>query len=152
MRRRHGEHGVYTNIHRAPAEPNVAICVGGQVNSDDNTLYRAEGAIQYQQEPAVRLADDDPGIIVTGSSVVREHFKLSEKEMAQAVALTENERVEMDKGQPAHRYETPVSSIAYIPRPRLNNRVGSRAVGIIAVSNKQDQRAANHIYFADLYS
>ena len=148
-RKRLGGDAVYTNVQRSPSERDVAILVGGKVNAADNTLVGAEGAVQFQQKPAVRLAGRDPGVIFAAPAVVRSHVDLSAKELARSYALVEpSTPVEMDDGQSARRYETPVSSVVHIPRARRNNRVGSRAVGVLAVNYKRDP---TNIYFADLY-
>jgi hypothetical protein len=148
-RKRLGEDAVYTSVQRSPSEKDVAILVGGNINPTSRTLHHAEGAVQYQDKPAVRLAGRDPGVIYAAPAVVGEHMGLSNKELARAFALVEPSKpIEMDNGQRAHRYETPVNSVVHITRPRSNNRVGSRAVGVLAVSNKRDP---SNIYFADLY-
>jgi hypothetical protein len=146
-----GTGAIYTDVQRAHADPNVAILVGGKVNPASSRLHHAEGSVQYQQKPAIRMAGDDAGVVSRTSSVIGEHFTLSDKDLAQTLALVENKRIKMDDGQLAHRYETPLNSIVYVGRPRLNNRVGSRAVGVIAVRNKQAHRNPNNIYFADAY-
>jgi hypothetical protein len=148
-RKRLGDDTIFTNVRRSPLEKDVAVLVSGKVNAADNTLERAEGAVQYQHKAAVRLAGRDPGIILATPAVVRDHFRLSGKELAKSFALVEpRSLITMDDGQRAHRYETPVSSVVYIPRPRRNNRVGSRAVGVLAVNMKHKPGS---IYFADLY-
>lgn len=148
-RKRLGEDAIYTDVRRSPSDKDVAVLVGGNVNRSNNTLYYAEGAVQYQQNASVPMTGSDPGVILAAPAVVREHVGMSNKELAQSFALMATRRaVEMSEGQRAYRYETPVSSVIHIPRPRRNNRVGVRAVGVIAVSNK---REPSNIYFADLY-
>lgn len=146
-----GNDSVYTDVRRAPIERDVAVLIGGKVDRSNNTLYHAEGATQYGQEPAVQMAGHAPGVILKAPAVIGEHIKLSDKEFAQALALIDKKTIDMDGGQQAHRYETPISSVIHIERPRRNNRVGSRAVGVIAVHNKLNQHNPNNIYFADLY-
>lgn len=148
-RERLGEGAVFTNVRRAPSDRDVAVLAGGKVNRANNTLYYAEGAVQYQQKPSVRLADHDPGVILAAPAVVQGHLRMSDKELAQAFVLTEAPAsVAMGDSRSARRYETPVSSVIHIPYPRRNNRVGSRAVGVLAVSHRSDPGS---IYFADLY-
>ena len=147
-REQFGEEALYTKIRRAPADRDVAILVGATVDAG-RSLRRAEGATQYQQKPAVRLAGHDPGVIAVSPGVIGEHATLSDKEMARALAVVEQHDIAMEDGRRARRYETPVSSVVHIPLPRRNNRVGSRAVGVIAVSAKRD---LGNVYFADLYA
>lgn len=148
-RRKLGGDAIFTNVRRSPSEKDVAVMVGGKVGPAGNTLERAEGAVQYQHKPAVLIAGRDPGVLLAASTAARDHIELSAKSLARSYALVEPAKpVEMDAGQSARRYETPVHSVVYIPRARRNNKLGSRAVGVVAVNYKS---APENIYFADLY-
>lgn len=148
-RRRLGGDAIFTDVRRSPSEKDVAVMVGGKVSPSSNTLERAEGAVQYQHNPAVLLAGCDSGVLLAASTAARNHIELSAKNLARSYALVEPAKpVEMDARQSARRYETPVHSVVYIPRARRNNRMGSRAVGVVAVNYKS---APENIYFADLY-
>lgn len=149
LRNRFGAGVIFTNVRRSPSERDVAVMVGGKVSPAGNTLERAEGGIQYQHKPAVRLVGRDPGVLLAASTAASNHVRLSASNFARSYALVEPPKpVEMDDGQRARRYETPVHSVVYIPRARRNNSVGSRAVGVIAVNYKS---TPENIYFADLY-
>jgi hypothetical protein len=140
------QHGfeAFTDVKRAPADDQVAIAVGGNLDSDHN-LIEAAGATQYHDHPAKPIIANDPGLILAAWWLL--HKDSSEKELAQRLAVIEKQNLVMDGDQTATRYETPISASVYIPRPRRNSRI-SNAIGIIAANHKNDP---NNIYFADLY-
>jgi hypothetical protein len=139
----------FTDVKRAPADHDVAMAVGGKIESSH--LSHAEGATQYQQYPAITLAENDPGVLVAAKWLLDEHYTPSGKDLAQGLAVIDTKHVDMDDGQTSKRYETPVSSIVHIPRARRNSPLGRRAIGIVAAHNKKDPSNPNNIYYADLY-
>lgn len=135
----------FTKIHRSAVDPNVAFGVGGNIDANRN-LVKAAGATQYKDEPSVPIDRNDGPVIIAKNWLLNKN--LSGKEVAQALALTEKKDVEMESGQLATRYETPVSAGVFIPQPRRSSRV-SNAVGVLAANLKKEP---NNIYFADLYA
>jgi hypothetical protein len=148
---RFGDAGVYTDVRRAPAERDVAVLVGGKLSPANSALHAAEGSVQFQHKPAIRLAGRDAGVTLKGPEVVGQHLRLSDKELVRALALIDKQTVQTDDGGAAYRYETPVSTVLHIDRPRENSRAGDRSVGVIAVRNKLEHLRPDNIYFADLY-
>lgn len=135
----------FTKIHRSTVDNNVAFGVGGNIDANRN-LVKAAGATQYKDQPSVPLEGHDGPVIIAKRWLLDK--KLSGKEVAQALALTEKQNVKMESGQIATRYETPASAGVFIPQPRRSSRV-SNAVGVLAANLKKEP---NYIYFADLYA
>jgi len=131
----------FTGVKRPRSDSDVAIAVGGNIDSDSN-LVSAAGATQYQDFPAISLDNVDPDV---GRAVeILLKGKLSGAETTQALALINKEAVDMN----AMRYETPVSSSVYIPHPRRTSRVRN-ARGLIAANTKADPE---RIYISDAYA
>jgi hypothetical protein len=135
----------FSDVHRANIDPDVAVGVGGVIDNDRKLTY-AMGASQYQQVPAVSLAGHDPTITLATRWLLDPN--LTNKEIAQSMALTDKRDVAIDSGSSATRYETPVSSSVYIPRPRQNSGVHN-AIGVVAANSKKDP---SRIFFADLHT
>ena len=135
----------FTGVKRPGSDKDVAVAVGGNIDSDSN-LVRAAGATQYQDFPAIALEKDDPDV---GRAVeILLSGKLSGAESTQALALINKKEVDMGGGQTAMRYETPVNSSVYIPHARRTARVRN-ARGMIAANTKSDPE---RIYISDVYA
>lgn len=134
----------FTKVHRSTVDNRVAFGVGGNIDANSN-LVDATGAAQYGSEPAVPLEKHDPFAVIIGKYL--HEGKLSAQEVAQALTPTEKKNSTLDGGQVATRYETPVSAVVYIPKPRPNSGVRN-AVGVIASNLKKDP---NNIYIADAF-
>ena len=130
---------------RPRSDYDVAVAVGGTIDTDKN-LTNAAGATQYQGYPAVTIARDDPDVIRATRELVKEY--LAATELTRALALIGKEKVTMDNGQAAMRYQTPVSSSLYIPHARQTSRV-TNAKGFVVTRTK---RFPDKIYVADIYT
>lgn len=135
----------FTDIKRAEADSDVAIAVGGIINSNRD-LTQAMGATQHRNDAAVPLAGHDPTVALATRWLLDKN--LAGKEIAQSLALTDKRDVAIDGGTSVTRYETPVTASVYIPRVRLNTPVPN-AVGIIAANTKKEP---NLIYVADVHA
>jgi hypothetical protein len=135
----------FSKVHRSKVDDHVAFGVGGNIDANSN-LVKAAGATQYQDQPAVALANHDAPVIVAAKWLLDEN--LSGKEVAQALTLIKKNNVTMEGGQIATRYETPATSSVYIPQPRRSNRVRN-AVGVLAANLK---REPNRIHFTDIFA
>lgn len=137
--------GAFTKAHRSTIDNHVAFGVGGNIDSNSN-LVEAAGATQYQDNPAVPLVKHDPVSVLAGKWVLQGN--LSAKEVAQALTPIEKKNVTLDSGQVATRYETPASTVVYIPQPRGDSGIRN-AVGVVAANHKKDP---NNIFITDLFA
>lgn len=135
----------FTKVHRSTVDNQVALGVGGNIDSNNN-LVEAAGATQYQDSPAVPLTKHDPVSLLVGKWLTQRN--LSAKEIAQSLTPTEKKNVTLDSGQVATRYETPSSAVVYIPQPRRDSGIRN-AVGVVAANLKKDP---NNIYISDLFA
>lgn len=135
----------FTDVKRPQLDTDIAIAVGGKIDHNSNLSY-AMGATQYQAGKAVPLVRIDPGVLRATNLLLGRN--LSAKELAQGLAVIDKRGIAIDGGQTATRYETPVTTSVYIPRPRLNSGV-SGAVGILAAHNKKEP---NSVYYTDIYA
>ena len=135
----------FTGVKRPRADHDVAIAVGGNIDTSSN-LVNAAGATQYQNLPAVSLDKLDPDVTRAVKLLLSDN--LSSSEGIQALAVTDKRSVTIDHNERATRYETPVSSSVYIPHARRTSRVNN-AVGLLAANSKQ---VPNRIYIADVYA
>lgn len=135
----------FTKVHRSTVDDHVAFGVGGNIDAGGN-LVAAAGATQYQDNSAVPLVKHDPVSVVAGEWLL--HGNLSPKEVAQALTPTGKKNVTLESGQIATRYETPASSVVYIPQPRGDSGVRN-AVGVVAANLKKDPQ---NIYITDLFA
>lgn len=140
----------YTDVKRAPADPDVAYLVAANFGGSGH-IVRAEGSAQYQGNPAVAVSGYDPGTLVAAKALLSEHYSFPRREAAQSLAPTGMRLLETDDGQTAVRYETPAASILRVPTSRRARQLDRRLRGAVIAENKKDRRNTNKLYFAQLY-
>lgn len=139
----------YTPVRRPEANRDSSIMVAGVI--EGRRLVEAEGATQYQGNPAVALSGGDPGAILAGWRLLTDAYSFSRAEAAQGLTAIDKRSVTMNQSVGAMRYETPVSAVIHVPRPPRNSRLGGRSRGVVFAHNKKDRDNSNRIYYAEVF-
>jgi hypothetical protein len=135
----------FTKVHRSTVDNHVAFGIGGNIDRDSN-LVDAAGASQYGDKAAVPLEKHDPVTLIASRWIHQRN--LSPQELTQALAPIEKKNTILNNNQVATRYETPVSTVVYIPQPRPGSGLRN-AVGVVASSLK---KSPNTIHIADFFA
>lgn len=141
--------GDYTPVKRPAADRDNSIMVAGTIGGGH--LVEAEGATQYQGQPAVTLSGNDPGALLAGWLLLAEQYNFSRREAAQGLTAIEKRSVTVNEGVSAVRYETPVSAVIHVPRKSRNSRLRRPSRGVVFAHNKKDRDNPNRIYYAEVF-
>jgi hypothetical protein len=140
----------FTKVSRAPADLDVAYLVGGNFGSGGN-LVQGAGATQYRGYAAVPLYHDDPGVALAAVHLLREQYRLTGQDVADAFAITNKESYH-DDGMPISRYETPTISYQHNPVPYRDPNTGVLyGKGLLSLHYKRDRSNPNNLKYAGLY-
>jgi len=137
----------FTHVERVRADRDVAFMFTGNTDSS-NYVQPAQASTQLGSTPAVAIAGDDPGVLLAASTLLKQQYALSDRDVAHNMALVKKEALPLGDGSYGTRYETSSVSIMHDPRPRRNVR---RSRGMVAVHNKRDRRQPNNLYYAGVY-
>lgn len=131
---RKGNVNYFTDVQRSKLDNDVAYMLGGAYNA--NAWTRFTGATQFEDKPAIVLADDAPSVLAVSAHTFNASYNLKPYQFARSATLTSDPQNVNDQNGNyfGTSYATPQTDVIYYRKPVQGTRHSYK--GLVGVRPK----------------